>query len=90
MRIGLERGDKVTMHSAEVLLRIFQTRNFFLTEEDRLKFAEDLGGKTGTVSSIEEKWQFDYFYFLPDGNEPHQTYSLPYESVDFNHIPKSL
>lgn len=84
MRIGLQKGDKVTLMPAAPLLRIFIGRNFFRSDDDRIKFAGDLGGKTGTVTSIEEKYAFDYFYFLPDGNEPHQTYSIPYESVDFS------
>lgn len=90
MRFRLEKGDKVTMYPAAVLLRIFQARNFFLTDDDRIKFAGDLGGVTGTVTSIEEKYASDYFFFLPDGNESHNTYSMPYESVDFNHKPVIL
>lgn len=83
MRIELEKGDKVIMLPTDQLLDLFRWRNFFLSDENRIKIAADLGGKTGIVTSIEEKYRSDYFYFLPDSNELHNTYCMPYESVDF-------
>lgn len=80
----LEKGDSIKLLSVPELMGVLQMRNFCTDDETRREVANLIGGKKGVVWSIEDKWAFDYFYFLPDGNEPHQRYSIPYESVDFN------
>lgn len=78
MKILLEKGDKVTLLPTSELIKIFNQRNFF-TEKDRQEFAIILGGKCGTITSIEDKYSFDYFHFQPDGNN--NTWTVPRESV---------
>lgn len=79
MKIMLEKGDKVKLLPAEQLMEVFQKRNFFKNDETRQEFANKIGGKAGVVSDIEEKYAFDYFYFMPDGFL--EVYSIPYQSI---------
>lgn len=60
---------------------------FSASDESRQEIAENLGEKEGIVESIEYKYAFDYFYFLPDGEKTN--WSIPYQAVDlFASIPK--
>lgn len=83
MRVALEQGDKIQLLPQNQLLEVFRRRNFFLNDETRIEFAEKLGGKRGTVMKIEDRYQFDYFYFKLDNSDDH-SYSIPYGSVDFD------
>jgi len=77
----LERGDKVKMLPTPQLMKVLQIRNFCFDDEMREKVANEIGGKEGIVQSIEDKYAFDYFFFLPSGEE--RNYSIPYHAVDF-------
>ncbi len=82
MRIKLDTGDKITLIPSDQLLKLFEQRNFFRTNiEHRKEVADKIGGQDGIVDHIETKYAFDYFFFKMD-NE--RTYSIPYESVDFD------
>ncbi len=83
MKVRLEKNDRVKMLPAPELFDILKSRNFCYDDATRQKIADEIGGKNGVVQKIEDKYAFDYFYFLPDGNESHQNYSMPYESVKF-------
>jgi len=81
MRTMLEQGDKVKILPTPQLMKVLQMRNFCTDDVTRQKVADEIGGKEGIVQSIEQKWAFDYFYFLPSGEE--RNYSIPYQAVDF-------
>ena len=74
----LKVGDKVKLLPPEELLEIFNSRKFF--SEDRETAAGLLGNAEGTVDDIEDKYAYDYFFFLPDGKTAN--WSIPYEAVD--------
>jgi hypothetical protein len=78
----LNKGDAVKLLPELKLLELFVRRNFFSSLALREEFAALLGGKSGVVESIEDKYQFDYFYFMPNGTS--DRYSIPYQSVDFS------
>lgn len=78
MKQMLEKGDRVKLLPADQLKGLFDARGFF-SIDFREKAAEFLGGKEGIVESIEQKYAFDYFFFLPDGEK--QTWSIPYQAV---------
>jgi hypothetical protein len=86
MRIMLEQGDKVKIIPTPQLMELLQKRNFCSDDETRKRVSDEIGGKEGIVKTIEQKWAFDYFYFLPNGSDKH--YSIPYESVDFMEFTK--
>jgi hypothetical protein len=77
----LNKGDTVTLLPYKELFTVLTERNFFA---DSLKrpLAMGLGGTKGTVEKIEEKYQYDYFYYLPEGHT--ESYSIPYQAVDFS------
>lgn len=79
MKTKLQKGDRVQLLPAEELLEIFNQRKFF-GEDFREEAAGILGSAEGTVDSIEDKYRFDYFFFLPDGKTAN--WSVPYEAVD--------
>lgn len=79
MKAKFKKGDLVTLKPADQLLDIFNKRNFF-TKIHRAGIAVELGGKTGTVHNIEEKYQFDYFYFKH--KKETDVWSIPYESIN--------
>ena len=83
MRIKLKKGDKVSLLPTQQLFQLFEQRNFF-SSDFRQKAAEVLGKKDGVVSSIEDKYAFDYFLFLPNGETI--SWSVPYKAVNFNTI----
>lgn len=64
------------------LFNVLCQRNFF-TSDNRPGLARQLGGKYGMVTNIEDKYAFDYFFFAADA-APDQTFTIPYEAVDFN------
>ena len=78
----LNTNDKVKLLPAKELFDVFQIRKFFSDVETRQKFADKLGDSTGIVESIEEKYQFDYFFYLKDGDI--SPYSIPSQSVYIN------
>jgi hypothetical protein len=78
MKEMLEKGDRVKLLSTPQLKELFENRGFF-SSDFRQKAAETLGDKEGVVESIEEKYAFDYFFFLPDGQK--QSWSIPYQAV---------
>ena len=80
MKIGLQQGDKVKLLPTPQLAELFERRRFF-SDLFRQEAAEKLGGKEGIVNSIEDKYAFDYFFFLPNGET--NTWSIPYQAVDF-------
>lgn len=82
MEKRLKKGDHITLISKEDLLKVLEKRNFCGEDKWRKIISESIGGTSGIVDSIEDKWAFDYFYFRPDGKE--DTYSIPYQAVDFN------
>ena len=82
MRTMLEKGDRVKILPTPEVMKVLQMRNFCIDDVTRQKVADEIGGKEGIVQSIEQKWAFDFFYFLPDGEEKNN-YSIPYQSVDF-------
>ncbi len=82
MKTHLEKGDKITLLPAAELYDVFNYRCFFGDRTIRFEYAWKLGCKPGTVTSIESKYALDYFYFVPD-DDPGTSYSIPYESVDF-------
>ena len=85
MRTRLEQGDRVKLLPTPQLAELFERKRFF-SDEFRQKAAEQLGGKEGTVNSIEDKYSFDYFFFLPNGET--DTWSIPYQAVDFEAVGK--
>lgn len=80
MEKKLQQGDNVKMLQTEDLMKVLQNRNFCTDDETRQKVADKIGGKEGVVKSIEDRYAFDYFYFLPNGSE--RAYSVPYQSID--------
>ena len=82
----LEKGDKITIIPVEEFFKVLQMRNFCTNDETRRRVAEEIGGKEGIVESIEDKYAFDYFYFLPNAKEHYKLYSIPWESVDFEKL----
>ncbi len=82
MRAFLETGDKVKILPTSQLFDVLKMRDFCLDDETRHQVANEIGGKEGIVQSIEVKYAFDYFFFLPDGSK--ENYSIPYQAVDFN------
>lgn len=84
MKIALQPGDKIKLLPTPQLLELFEQRQFF-SGVFRQEAAEKLGGKEGIVTSIEEKYQFDYFGFSKFGETI--TWSIPYQAVDFEAQP---
>lgn len=82
----IRTGDKVKLFPANELFQILKMRNFCFDDETRQKVANEIGGKTGTVKSVEEKYQYDYFFFVPDVNESDDSYSIPYQAIDWSKI----
>ena len=82
MKTMLEQGDKIKIIPTEQLFELLKIRNFCSDDETRKRVSDAIGGKEGIVKSIEQKWAFDYFYFLPNGED--RSYSIPYQSVDFS------
>lgn len=75
----LRRGQYVQLKTSDELLEIFNSRNFFSDDSTRKRIVKDIGGKTGIVEFIEDKYAYDYFFFkIPETGD---TYSIPYESV---------
>lgn len=81
MRVALNKGDRVILLPTPKLFEVFKNRNFFLNDETRQEYANDLGSKEGNVDNIEQKYMFDYFFFKLKDEDG--SYSIPYESVDF-------
>ena len=79
MKTKLKKGDRVQLLPAEKLLDVFNQRKFF-GEGFREEAAGILGSAVGTVDGIEDKYAFDYFFFLPEGKTAN--WSVPYEAVD--------
>jgi hypothetical protein len=81
MKIMLEKGDRVKLLPTEQLMEVLQRKNFCFDDETRQRIANEIGGKEGVVSEIEEKYAFDYFYFTPDKSISILSYSIPYQSI---------
>lgn len=77
----LRQGEKIKLLPPDQLMKVLQNRNFCSNDETRQRVANSIGGKWGIVESIEDKYAFDYFFFLPIGEIIN--YSIPYGSVDF-------
>jgi len=75
----LNTGDKIELLPVEELFKVLQMRNFCFDDETRQKVADEIGGSQGIVQSIEQKYQFDYFFYLKDGDITN--YSIPYQVV---------
>lgn len=82
MRVGLELHDQIQLLPVLQLYQLLKLRNFCSDDETRQRVADAIGSSRGTVDSIEDKYAFDYFYFKPEGKT--ETYSIPYQAVDFN------
>lgn len=83
--IVLNNNDRVMLFPPQECFNIICQRKFCSNDETRIIVANAIGGKTGTVTKVEDKWRFDYFYFTPDqeGVIPSKEYSIPYECVKF-------
>lgn len=86
MGVELKKGDRVKLINQEQLFELFERKSFF-TEDYRKEASEKLAGKEGVVKSIEDKYAFNYFFFLPDGED--HSYSIPYHAVDFKSVTSS-
>lgn len=78
--IKLKNGDVIKLFPSPQLKEVFEERVFF-TSDFREEASNKLGGKRGIVERIESKYQFDYFFFLPEGENV--SWSIPYQAVDF-------
>lgn len=83
MKVKLKQGDRLKLLPQKQLLELFEKRNFF-SKDFRKEASEKLSEKEGTVNRIEDKYAFDYFNFLIDGEII--TWSVPYQSVDFKEM----
>lgn len=79
MEFNLESGKRVILQSSERLFVIFTKNNFF-EEKLRERFAKNIGGKTGVVGRVDNK--YGYFSFTPDDSYGGNSYSIPFESID--------
>ncbi len=73
----MKTGDKVTIISKDDLFNILKTRNFCLNDKYRELVSKEIGGTTGIVHSIEEKYSNDYFFYMYND----ETYSIPVQSI---------
>lgn len=80
MKRKLKKGDLVKMLPAPELFKVLKDRNFCTNDATRKYVADTIGGKKGVVSCIEDRYAYDYFFFLP--SEDRDEYSVPYQAVD--------
>lgn len=76
-------GQKVKIVPIEECFKILQYRNFCTDDETRTRIANEIGGKTGYIDSIEEKYSNDYFFFkLDEPVDIYNSYSIPVQVVE--------
>ena len=82
MKIRIETGDPITLLPTPQLLEVLIKRKFFSSDGHRREVADEFGGKTGFVKSVEEKYAFDYFTFLDGKRTNVSEPALPYEAIE--------
>lgn len=75
----MKPGMPVKILPQKELMLVLDGRNFF-TEKFRKDAAKKLGGTTGKVDDIDERYARDYFFYAPEWGGP--TWSIPVEAVD--------
>lgn len=73
-----QENDQVKLLSALELLMLFMLEQFFIDDDTRKEVANEIGGTTGIVESIEEKSQFDHFLFKAKNG---LSYKIPTDSI---------